>query len=65
MKKTASGFVLEYDADKPENRRLVTCKNCGVTDLHWVNLDEKWRLYDGEEPHECPVFRRPSSASHG
>lgn len=30
-----------------------TCNRCGATGLHWVETDQGWRLYDGDEIHRC------------
>ena len=30
-----------------------TCNRCGATGLHWVETDQGWKLYDGDEIHRC------------
>jgi hypothetical protein len=34
--------------------KIITCNRCDVTDLHWVEEDGKYRLFDSEdEVHSC------------
>lgn len=30
-----------------------TCKLCGMEDLHWEQIGEKWKLCTSEGPHPC------------
>lgn len=32
-----------------------TCRCCGTNGLKWGNVGGKWRLFDGDELHHCPV----------
>jgi len=32
-----------------------TCRCCGKGGLRWVKDGDRWRLYDGESIHVCPV----------
>ena len=66
--KTPSGFVVEYQKHEEERpRQSVSCKHCGLADLQWGLVEEKWRLFESPEvQHDCPAFkRRHGSASHG
>lgn len=35
------------------NSENVICKFCGRKDLRWIQLYEKWRLYEGDSLHNC------------
>lgn len=42
-----------------QTKSSPTCKYCGKSGLKWVNKDDKWRLYDGDEPHFCDNYKKP------
>jgi hypothetical protein len=43
----------EQDDERPDSR-TVECKRCGKGGLHWEELDDGFRLYDGHmKKHEC------------
>ena len=42
---------------------IKTCRNCGATGLHWVQVANKWRLFYGATIHNCPV-RPLNSMNH-
>jgi hypothetical protein len=54
---------LEYDEYCDELEREVfksnpsdkVCRYCGEGGLRWENIKGKWRLFDGNEIHRCPV----------
>lgn len=31
------------------------CYCCGTENLHWKNVEGKWRLFDATDIHKCPV----------
>lgn len=34
-----------------------TCKFCGMTDLYWKQIDEKWKLCKDGKAHDCkPIY---------
>jgi len=35
--------------------RAKTCRCCGQTGLEWSSVDGKFRLFDGDSIHVCPV----------
>lgn len=37
------------------DRNNKTCRYCGATELTWVQVDGKWRLFNGGSIHNCPV----------
>lgn len=41
-------------------KKSPTCKYCHKSNLLWINKDGKWRLYDGDEPHYCDNYKKPS-----
>lgn len=41
-------------------RKSITCKYCGMANLHWVQATTGWRLADTQEiVHECQRDHRP------
>lgn len=41
------------DRDRSESR--VTCRCCGANHLHWKEFNGRWRLFDDNGLHACPV----------
>ncbi len=37
------------------HKKPVTCRCCKTKNLHWEQLDNKWRLFDYKGLHHCPV----------
>ncbi len=35
--------------------KSITCRCCGKKGLHWQKLKEKWRLFEENKLHGCPV----------
>ena len=48
---------LGYEIGPSLGARVVSkeCKYCGQKGLHWETHKEKWRLFDKEGLHICPV----------
>ena len=37
-----------------ERKMPIKCKYCGITGLHWVQVEKRWKLYDTRDnPHFC------------
>lgn len=48
--------------------KIVTCNRCSVPDLHWNQVDGKWKLFDANNnPHACsaPNKLQPNTPSNG
>jgi hypothetical protein len=56
-----------YDAgyrSNPFKTRGRTCRCCGQTGLLWGKIDGKFRLFDKENIHKCPVKRLNDTLSN-
>lgn len=41
-----------------------TCNRCHVDGLRWMQVDDRWMLYSGDQPHICHVaWTRPPAPS--
>ena len=38
--------------------RSRTCRLCNKTGLRWVNVEGKWRLFEGKTIHKCPIINK-------
>ena len=39
---------------------MTTCKGCGLKNLEWLNVNNRWILYDENgNPHKCGKFVKP------
>lgn len=34
------------------------CRYCGKSNLHWAKHNEGWRLFEGNQPHECKEYEK-------
>jgi hypothetical protein len=43
-----------WNPARSERKMPIKCKYCGVTGLHWVRVQERWKLHDKRDnPHFC------------
>lgn len=54
------GAVMDYRYGRSQS---VTCRCCGKQGLAWGKQRGKWRLYDGQHLHACPVAPLPECRS--
>lgn len=44
----------DYYHEKEDFRETPACKQCGLTPLHWKQVNGKWRLHEPSgKPHTC------------
>lgn len=48
----SDGSITGPSTSKPKS---VTCRCCGQVGLRWEQVKTKWRLFDGDKLHVCPV----------
>ena len=56
------GIIDELGYEYNTSIEQKTCRNCKAHGLHWRKLQGKWRLFDGDKMHECPVAPLPHSS---
>ena len=49
------GILDELGYEIGSGQRSITCYCCQQSGLHWEKLKGKWRLFDGNSLHNCPV----------
>ena len=49
-------WLARFDDDDEEG---ATCNRCGKRGLEWLNTGVRWRLYDGNKPHQCAIVASP------
>jgi hypothetical protein len=49
------GVVDENGAEYGTGLKFITCRCCGTNNLLWNQVNGKWRLFDGNSIHKCPI----------
>jgi len=49
------GVVDEHGAEYGNGLKFITCRCCGKNNLLWNQVSGKWRLFDGNSIHKCPI----------
>ena len=55
--------LIDNEGYEPHSRRtsVTTCRCCGKSNLSWKQVAGKWRLFDGQQLHDCPVNPLPKT----
>lgn len=50
------GIVDELGYEIPSGRKKeLVCKFCNKKNLNWKKQNDKWRMFEGDKLHVCPV----------
>lgn len=49
------GIVDEFGCFVTAQVQSITCRCCNTSGLHWEKKKGKWRLFDANGLHNCPV----------
>lgn len=49
---------IDWERPQRNSPQPKECTHCGEDNLFWRLTKQGWRLYNGDEIHNCPMFKK-------